>query len=132
MKKIFDDPVFSYIEEEKKRQVDGIELIPSENYTSEAVLTALGSILTNKYSEGYIGHRYYGGNEIIDKVENEAIQRAKQVFGVVSVNVQPYSGSPANFAVYNALLAPGDSITGMNLVDGGHLTHGWKVSATAK
>ncbi len=132
MKKVFDDPVFSYIEEEKKRQVNGIELIPSENYTSEAVLTALGSILTNKYSEGYIGHRYYGGNEIIDKVEIEAIQRAKKLFGVVSVNVQPYSGSPANFAVYNALLAPGDSISGMNLVDGGHLTHGWKVSATAK
>lgn len=132
MKKGIDDPIFSYIEEEKNRQINGIELIPSENYTSEAVLTALGSILTNKYSEGYIGHRYYGGNEIIDKVEREAIERAKKLFGVVSVNVQPYSGSPANFAVYNALLAPGDSISGMNLVDGGHLTHGWKVSATAK
>jgi len=127
-----DDTIFSFIEKEKNRQVEGLELIPSENYTSASVLEALGSILTNKYSEGYAGHRYYGGNEFIDEIETEAINRAKKVFGVESVNVQPYSGSPANFAVYNAILQPGDVVSGMNLLDGGHLTHGWKVSATAK
>jgi len=127
------DPIiYQAIEKEKKRQFEGLELIPSENYVSEAVLTAMGSILTNKYSEGFAGHRYYGGNTNIDIVEQAAIDRAKKLFGVEHVNVQPYSGSPANFAVYNAILNPGDSISGMNLTDGGHLTHGWKVSATAK
>jgi len=127
------DPIiYKYIEAEKKRQKEGLELIPSENYVSVAVLTAMGSILTNKYSEGFPQHRYYGGNVNIDRIEETCIQRAKELFGVVHVNVQPYSGSPANFAVYNALLDSGDPISGMNLTDGGHLTHGWKVSATAK
>jgi len=127
------DPIiYKAIEAEKKRQFEGLELIPSENYVSTAVLEAMGSILTNKYSEGFVGHRYYGGNTFIDIVEQEAIDRAKALFGVEHVNVQPYSGSPANFAVYNAVLEPGDPVSGMNLLDGGHLTHGWKVSATAK
>jgi len=127
------DPIiYKAIESEKKRQFEGLELIPSENYVSTAVLEAMGSILTNKYSEGFVGHRYYGGNTFIDIVEQEAIDRAKALFGVEHVNVQPYSGSPANFAVYNAVLEPGDPVSGMNLLDGGHLTHGWKVSATAK
>ena len=127
------DPIISTaIKSEKTRQFEGLELIPSENYVSEAVLEAMGSILTNKYSEGFAGHRYYGGNTHIDTIEQEAIDRAKALFGVEHVNVQPYSGSPANFAVYNAVLEPGDPISGMNLLDGGHLTHGWKVSATAK
>jgi glycine hydroxymethyltransferase len=127
-----DPTIYGYIEEEKKRQVEGIELIPSENYTSQSVLDAMGSILTNKYSEGFAGHRYYGGNTHIDDIENEAVTRAKKLFGVVHANVQPYSGSPANVAVYNALLEPGDAISGMNLTDGGHLTHGWKVNITSR
>lgn len=127
------DPIISSaIEKEKQRQFEGLELIPSENYVSEPVLEAMGSILTNKYSEGFAGRRYYGGNTNIDVIEQEAIDRAKALFGVEYVNVQPYSGSPANFAVYNAVLDPGDPISGMNLLDGGHLTHGWKVSSTAK
>lgn len=127
-----DPKIYRYIESEKKRQKEGLELIPSENYVSSAVLEAMGSILTNKYSEGFPNHRYYGGNTNIDLIELECIKRAKKLFGVVHANVQPYSGSPANFAVYNALLQPGDPVSGMNLLDGGHLTHGWKVSATAK
>ncbi len=127
-----DPKIYNAIEAEKKRQFEGLEMIPSENYVSEAVLEAMGSILTNKYSEGFPGHRYYGGNTHIDVIESEAQNRAKALFGVPYANVQPYSGSPANFAVYNAILAPGDPISGMNLLDGGHLTHGWKVSATAK
>lgn len=127
-----DPKIFKAISNEAKRQFEGLELIPSENYVSEAVLEAMGSILTNKYSEGFPHHRYYGGNTHIDEIEQEAIQRAKSLFGVEHVNVQPYSGSPANFAVYNAVLDPGNPVTGMNLLDGGHLTHGWKVSATAK
>jgi glycine hydroxymethyltransferase len=127
------DPVIANaIDAEKNRQFTGLELIPSENYVSNAVLEAMGSILTNKYSEGYPRHRYYGGNEHIDTIETETINRAKSLFGVVHANVQPYSGSPANFAVYTALLEPGDAISGMSLLSGGHLTHGWKVSATAK
>jgi glycine hydroxymethyltransferase len=129
---IQDPTIYNAIELEKKRQFEGLELIPSENYVSEAVLQAMGSILTNKYSEGFANHRYYGGNTHIDTIEATAIDRAKALFGVEHVNVQPYSGSPANFAVYNAVLEPGDPISGMNLLDGGHLTHGWKVSATAK
>lgn len=127
-----DQKIFNAIEKEKQRQFEGLELIPSENYVSEAVLEAMGSILTNKYSEGFPGHRYYGGNTHIDEIETEAVERAKTLFGVEHVNVQPYSGSPANFAVYHALLSPGDVVSGMNLLDGGHLTHGWKVSATAR
>src|SRR3989344_1408436 len=115
---------------EWERQADGLELIPSENYTSPAVMEAMGSILTNKYSEGYAGKRYYNGNEFIDDIERLAILRAKKLFGVEHVNVQPYSGSPANLAVYLATCAPGDTVIGLNLPDGGHLTHGWKVSAT--
>lgn len=127
-----DPKIYKFIEKEKKRQQEGLELIPSENYVSKAVLEAMGSILTNKYSEGFPNHRYYGGNPNIDLIELECIKRAKTLFGVEHVNVQPYSGSPANFAVYQALLEPGDPVSGMNLLDGGHLTHGWKVSATAK
>lgn len=127
-----DKKIFQAIKKESQRQFEGLELIPSENYVSEAVLEAMGSILTNKYSEGFPTHRYYGGNTHIDEIEIEAVERAKSLFGVEHVNVQPYSGSPANFAVYHALLEPGDKVSGMNLLDGGHLTHGWKVSATAK
>ncbi len=119
------------IAQEAKRQEEGLEMIPSENYTSVAIREAMGSILTNKYSEGYPGRRYYGGNQFVDEIERLAQDRAKKLFGVPYVNVQPYSGSPANFAVYLATCAPGDTIMGLNLPDGGHLTHGWKASATA-
>ena len=125
-----DPQAFQIIQDELARQENGLEMIPSENFVSTAVLEAMGSILTNKYSEGYSGKRYYGGNEHIDKLETLAIERAKKLFGVSHVNVQPYSGSPANLAVYLATCNPGDKIMGLNLVDGGHLTHGWKVSAT--
>ena len=127
-----EDLVFDIIKKEEKRQIEGIELIPSENYVSKNVLKALGSVLTNKYSEGYPGKRYYGGNEFIDEIENLAIERAKKLFGVTHANVQPYSGSMANFAVYFALLNPGDKIMGLDLLFGGHLTHGWKVNVTGK
>jgi len=123
--------ILNLIQQEHLRQTDGMELIPSENYVSKAVLTALGSILTNKYSEGYPGARYYGGQKYVDQIETLAQDRAKQLFHVEHVNVQPYSGSPANFAVYVATCQPGDTVMGLNLSDGGHLTHGWKVSATA-
>ena len=116
------------IEQESKRQLEGLELIASENYVSESVLQCMGSILTNKYSEGYPGKRYYKGNEYVDEIEKEAIQRAKDLFGAEHVNVQPYSGSPANLAVHYALLKPGDKTLGMSLDSGGHLTHGFKVS----
>ena len=125
------DPIINQlIREETSRQIRGLELIPSENYVSDAVLEALGSVFTNKYAEGYPGKRYYGGNEIVDKLESLAIERAKKLFGAEHVNVQPYSGSPANFAVYTALLKPGDTFLGMALTAGGHLTHGHKVSAS--
>jgi len=132
MLEISDKQVFSLIKKEEKRQYNGIELIASENYVSEAVLEAMGSTLTNKYSEGLPGKRYYGGNEFIDEIEELAITRAKELFGVEHVNVQPYSGSPANLAVYLATVKPGDSVLGMNLSDGGHLTHGFKVSVTGQ
>ncbi len=125
-----DEEIYGLIQKESHRQKEGLEMIPSENYTSAAVMEAMGSILTNKYSEGYPGKRYYGGNEFIDQVENVARERAKKLFGVPHANVQPYSGSPANLAVYLATCSPGDVIMGLNLSDGGHLTHGWKVSAT--
>ena len=124
-----DPEIDKLIKLEDKRQKEGLEMIPSENYVSPAVLEAMGSILTNKYSEGYPKKRYYGGNENIDEVELLAIERAKKLFKVPFANVQPYSGSPANLAVYLATCAPGDTIMGLNLSDGGHLTHGWKVSA---
>jgi len=117
---------------EQKRLQDGLELIPSENYISKAVREALGSVLTNKYSEGYPMKRYYGGNEFIDKVELLAIERAKKIFGAEHVNVQPYSGSPANIEIMFALLNPGDKVMGMSLAHGGHLTHGHPVNFTGK
>src|SRR3979490_334716 len=120
------------VEAEAKRQFDKIRLIPSENYVSAAVLEATGTVLTNKYSEGYVGKRYYEGQQLIDPIETLAIERAKAVFGVEHANVQPYSGSPANLAIYLAFLQPGDTVMGMALPMGGHLTHGWSVSATGK
>lgn len=125
-----DPEIFDAIAKEELRQVEGLELIPSENYVSSAVLEAMGSILTNKYSEGYSGKRYYGGNAYIDEIETLAIERAKKLFGAEHANVQPYSGSPANLAVYFAFLKPGDKVMGMALPSGGHLTHGFKVSIT--
>lgn len=127
-----DQQLYTLIQEETKRQVEGLEMIPSENYVSEAVKEVNGSILTNKYSEGYPNKRYYGGNEFIDQLEELAQNRAKSLFGVPHANVQPYSGSPANFAVYVATCQPGDIIMGLNLPDGGHLTHGWKSSITSQ
>mgnify|MGYP001418265023 CR=1 FL=1 len=127
-----DPDIYALIRQEERRQFDSIRLIPSENYTSHAVLEATGSTLTNKYSEGYAGKRYYEGQECIDQIESLAIERAKALFGADHVNVQPYSGSPANLAVYMAFLKPGDTVLGMSLPHGGHLTHGWKVSITGK
>ena len=126
------DIIFKYIDDEAKRQIEGIELIASENYVSEDVLKAMGSILTNKYSEGYPDKRYYGGNKYIDEIEKECISRAKDLFKAEHVNVQPYSGSPANLAVHLAFLNPGDKTMGMDLSAGGHLTHGFKVSISGK
>ncbi len=127
-----DTELYSLLQEEQKRQAESLELIPSENIVSKATLEAMGSMLTNKYSEGYPGARYYGGNEVIDKVENLARERVKKLFGVPYANVQPYSGSQANMAVYIATCEVGDTVLGQHLFDGGHLTHGWKASATAK
>jgi glycine hydroxymethyltransferase len=127
------DPVVArLVEQELERQSQTICLIPSENHVSRAVLAALGSVLTNKYSEGYAHRRYYEGQQVIDELEPLAIERAKSLFGVEHANVQPYSGSPANLAVYMAFLEPGDTVMGMALPMGGHLTHGWGVSATGK
>jgi glycine hydroxymethyltransferase len=117
---------------EGRRQSETLALIPSENHVSAAVLAASGSVLTNKYSEGYPGKRYYEGQQVIDRVESLAIERARQLFQVEHANVQPYSGSPANLAVYLAFLQPGDTVMGMALPMGGHLTHGWNVSITGK
>jgi len=117
---------------ELKRQQEGMELIASENYVSEAVLEALGSVFTNKYSEGYPGHRYYGGQTYTDVVETLAIERAKKLFGAEHVNVQPLSGAPANMIAYNAVLKPGDTVLGMDLSHGGHLTHGHPVTLSAQ
>ncbi len=127
-----DPEIFEYMQNELLRQQNTIELIPSENFTSEAVMQAAGSILTNKYSEGYPGKRYYGGNEFVDKIEKVAISRAKSLFNVEHVNVQPYSGSPANMEVYLSICKAGDVIMGQSLTDGGHLTHGWNSSATGQ
>ncbi len=128
----FDPDIKNAINHERERQESGLEMIPSENFVSPAVLEALGSVLTNKYSEGYPGKRYYGGCENVDVVEQLAIDRAKQLFGAEHVNVQPLSGAPANVAVYFALLEPGDTILGMDLSHGGHLTHGHPVTHMAK
>ncbi len=130
--KDFDNDIYAAIEEELKRQQDNVELIASENIVSKAVLQAQGSILTNKYAEGYPNKRYYGGCEFVDKVEQLAIDRLKQLFNAQFANVQPHSGSQANMAVYGALLKPGDTILGMSLDAGGHLTHGAKVSVSGK
>jgi glycine hydroxymethyltransferase len=118
------DPIFDLIELELSRQRDGLELIASENFTSAAVRQAVGSILTNKYAEGYPGKRWYGGCQVVDQIEQLAIDRAKELFGAAWANVQPHSGSSANLAVYMALLKPGDTVLGMDLSHGGHLTHG--------
>jgi len=127
-----DSQIAKLIDLETERQRTSLQMIPSENHCSPAVREALGSILTDKYAEGYPGKRYYGGNHIIDMVENLCIERAKKAFKVPFANVQPYSGSPANFAVYLATCEPGDAIMGHNLPDGGHISHGWKVNITSK
>jgi glycine hydroxymethyltransferase len=123
-----DIQIFDLIEEEKKRQINGIELIASENFVSESVTEAQGSILTNKYAEGLPNKRYYGGCEVVDKVEQLAIDRLKELFGAAWANVQPHSGSQANAAVMLACLNPGDKILGFDLSHGGHLTHGSSVN----
>ncbi len=123
-----DTAIFDLIERESERQRDGLELIASENFTSRAVMEAVGSPLTNKYAEGYPGKRYYGGCEVVDQVERLAIERLKELFGCSWANVQPHSGSSANLAVYYALLQPGDTVLGMDLSHGGHLTHGSPVN----
>ncbi|MEK7531988.1 MAG: serine hydroxymethyltransferase [Patescibacteria group bacterium] len=128
----YDPDLCGWIQKELNRQEDGLEMIPSENFVSPAVLEALGSVLTNKYAEGYPGKRYYGGCQFIDGVEQLAIDRAKQLFGAEHVNVQPLSGAPANIAVYSVLLEPGDTVLGMDLSHGGHLTHGHPVTYSAK
>jgi glycine hydroxymethyltransferase len=127
-----DPEIAALVESEARRQFDKLRMIPSENYVSLAVLEASGSVLTNKYSEGYAGRRYYEGQQLIDPIELVAIARAKDLFGVDHANVQPYSGSPANLAVYLAFANPGDTVMGMALPMGGHLTHGWAVSVTGK
>ena len=127
-----DPEIYQHLEAEKQRQQKVLNLIPSENYVSLAVRMVSGSLLTNKYSEGYPRKRYYQGNDHVDSIEELAIHRAKQLFGAEHVNVQPYSGSPANLAIYHALLKPGDKLLGMRLDMGGHLTHGHKVSATSR
>src|SRR5512135_2847671 len=124
--------VWQAIEDEKRRESEKLVLIASENYASHAVLEAQGSVLTNKYAEGYPGHRYYGGCEFADVVEELAISRAKELFGVEHVNVQPHSGSQANMAAYFSVLKPGDTILGMNLAHGGHLTHGSPVNFSGR
>jgi glycine hydroxymethyltransferase len=127
-----DPEIAELIEAEARRQFEKIRLIPSENYVSEAVLEASGTVLTNKYSEGYPGRRYYEGQQFTDPIETIAVRRAEALFGVDHANVQPYSGSPANLAVYLAFLEPGETVMGMALPMGGHLTHGWSVSVTGK
>ncbi len=127
-----DPQIADLIQAEARRQFEKLRMIASENYVSLAVLEASGSVLTNKYSEGYPGKRYYEGQQNVDPIEMLAVQRAKDLFGVEHANVQPYSGSPANLAVYLAFLQPGDTVMGMSLPMGGHLTHGWPVSVTGK
>ena len=127
-----DAEIFELIQAEKNRQLNGIELIASENFTSEQVMEATGSVLTNKYAEGYPGKRYYGGCEVVDQVEQIAIDRAKTLFGAAWANVQPHSGSQANTAVFHACLKLGDKILGFDLAHGGHLTHGSPVNFSGR
>jgi glycine hydroxymethyltransferase len=127
-----DEQIFELIQEEKDRQLEGLELIASENFVSDQVMEAAGSVLTNKYAEGYPGKRYYGGCEVVDEVEQLAIDRAKSLFGAAYVNVQPHSGSQANTAVFFACLKPGDKILGFDLSHGGHLTHGSSVNFSGR
>ena len=127
-----DTAIFDLIQEEENRQLNGVELIASENFTSPAVMEATGSVLTNKYAEGYPGKRYYGGCEVVDKVEQLAIDRAKELFGAAYANVQPHSGSQANTAVFHAFIKPGDKILGFDLSHGGHLTHGSPVNFSGR
>src|SRR5690242_20895662 len=127
-----DPDIANAIKNEVRRQAEGLELIASENFVSSAVLEAAGSVMTNKYAEGYPGKRYYGGCEFVDVAESLAISRAKQLFGADHVNVQPHSGAQANMAVYFALLKPGDTVLGMNLAHGGHLTHGHPLNFSGK
>jgi glycine hydroxymethyltransferase len=127
-----DPAVWAAIESEAQRQQDGLEMIASENYTSPAVMQAVGSVLTNKYAEGYPGKRYYGGCEFVDVIEELAIERAKQLFGAEHANVQPHSGSQANTAVYLSVLSPGDKVLGLDLAQGGHLTHGMPLNISGK
>ncbi|MCA9335151.1 aminotransferase class I/II-fold pyridoxal phosphate-dependent enzyme, partial [Candidatus Saccharibacteria bacterium] len=127
-----DETVANLIAGEERRERNGLELIPSENYVSRDVLTALGSVFTNKYAEGYPGRRYYGGQEFTDQIEQLAIDRAKQLFGADHANVQPHSGAQANEAVYHAWCEPGDTILAMDLSHGGHLTHGAPVTVLAR
>jgi glycine hydroxymethyltransferase len=127
-----DEQIFELIQAERERQTDGIELIASENFVSNQVMEAAGSVLTNKYAEGYPGKRYYGGCEVVDEVENIAIERAKTLFGAAYANVQPHSGSQANTAVFHACLKPGDTILGFDLSHGGHLTHGSPVNFSGR
>src|ERR1700758_5785628 len=123
-----DPQIANAIDNETRRQHEGLELIASENFVSEAVLEAMGSVFTNKYAEGYPGKRYYGGCEFTDIVEDLARERCKKLFGAEHVNVQPHSGSQANFAVYLSAVQPGDTILGLDLAHGGHLTHGMKLN----
>ena len=127
-----DEEIFNLIEKELKRERDGIELIASENFASKAVMEAMGSYLTNKYAEGYPAKRYYGGCFVVDEIEDLARDRAKKLFGAEHANVQPHSGSQANMAVYFTVLEPGDTVLGMNLSHGGHLTHGSPVNFSGK
>jgi glycine hydroxymethyltransferase len=127
-----DPDIYTLIQKETNRQSEGLEMIPSENHTSQAVIEALGSRLTDKYSEGYPGARYYGGCEFVDEVENLARERAKQLFGCTHANVQPHSGGPANMAAYVALMEPGETLLGMKLFHGGHMTHGLKVNYSGR
>ena len=127
-----DTQLFDLIQKEKERQLKGVELIASENFTSTAVMRAMGSVLTNKYAEGYPGRRYYGGCEVVDEVERLAIARLKELFGAEYANVQPHSGAQANAAVFLAVLKPGDAILGFDLAHGGHLSHGSPVNFSGK
>src|SRR5262245_6500927 len=127
-----DDELFAILDRELERQTTTIQLIASENFASPAVLRATGSVLTNKYSEGYPGKRYYGGNAVVDEVEDLARERAKQLFGAEHANVQPHSGANANMAVYLAFLEPGDTVMGLSLPHGGHLTHGSPANASGR
>ena len=127
-----DPEIASAVANEKKRQSEGLELIASENFVSQAILETAGSVLTNKYAEGYPGRRYYGGCEFVDVAESLAIARAKALFGADHANVQPHSGAQANMSVYFTLLKPGDTVLGMNLAHGGHLTHGHPLNFSGK